>query len=229
MSVDRVFILVDVSGSVIKSGSFNFAIGATDELLSAIPENIHVVVVPFAEEFETIEQRKLVAPALQRLVSLTDRSPGKKTRLYDTLVAVTRAQKLTMNDAIVVISDFDDDISKADRDTAEKTLRSHGARPALIMLPNQIQEPSEVEAWFNDAQRFSKNTAGFYVSLPRAQLKGKAILPPIFYQQALAFYRLTLPAGSITKNHLTVTVLDSSGKKMRNLEVRTSDAFQDCR
>jgi hypothetical protein len=227
--VNRVFILVDVSGSVIKSGSIDYAVRATDELLSSIPEDIPVIVMPFAEEFETIEQRKLVAPILQKLASATNRPPGKSTYLYDTLVAVARAQKLTMSDAIIVISDFDDNRSRKDRETVENIFRSRGVRPTLILLPNQLHEPSEVEAWFNDAQYFAKNTAGFYISFPRAMSGAKPIVPEIFYEQALAFYRLTFPAGSLTKNHVKVTVLDSFGKKMPHLEVRASDAFQDCR
>jgi hypothetical protein len=226
--VNRVFILVDVSGSIIESRAIDYARRATDELLSTVPENIPVIVMPFAEEFETIEQRKLVAPILEKLASSTNRPPGKSTHLYDTLVAVAQAQQFTMSDAVIVISDFDDNTSRKDRETVEKIFRSRGVRPTLILLPNQLNEPSEVEAWFNDAQYFAKNTAGFYISFPRSMSGAKPIVPAIFYEQALGFYRLTFPAGSIPKKHVKVTVSDSLGKRMSKVEVRASDALQVC-
>jgi hypothetical protein len=148
--------------------------------------------------------------------------------LYDILVAVARAQKLSLNDAVIIISDLDDNSSKTDRITAENTFRRLGVRPAFILLPNPIPGTFEGQQLFRDVQYFANNTAGFYMSFPGPRPTAKAILPPIFYEQALAYYRLTFSSGSLEVNHVKVIVLDSSGKKMPHVEIRSSDAFQEC-
>ncbi len=229
VSVGRVFIFLDVSRSVtMSSNTSDHLERAVNELLSAIPENTPVTVVPFAEQSTTIRQRNLVLPFLQKLESSPEAPLGKRTRLYDVLVSVAETEKITLNDAVIVISDLDDNSSKTSRITAENKFKQLGSRPAFILLPSPIPGTVEVHNILNDVQYFANNTEGFYMYLSGLRPNATAILPPSFYGQALKYYLLRFPSESIRDHRVKLAVLDSSRKKMRHVEIRATEAFQEC-
>jgi hypothetical protein len=229
VSVGRVFIFLDVSRSVtMSSNSSDHLERITNELLTTIPEKTPVAVIPFAEQSTRIQQRSLVLPFLQKLRSSSGAPLGKRTRLYDVLVSVAETEKITLNDAVIVISDLDDRFSKTSRITAENKFKQLGSRPAVILLPSPVPATVEGQSILTDVQYFANNTAGFYMYLSGLKQNTTAILPPTFYAQALEYYRLTFPSGSLKDNRVKVAVLDSAMKKMPHVEIRSTNAFPEC-
>ncbi len=228
VSVRRVFILVDVSGSVTASiGDWDHLVRTTEEILSTIPQDTAVISVPFAQQSTKIEQRELVAPFLQKLGSSHDQPLGQRTSLYDVLMAVTLAEKISLQDAVIIISDLGDNSSKTSRIKAEDHFRRLGIRPVFILLGNP-RITMEGENALQAVQYFVNNTAGLYVSFPGPKPKAVRILPPSFYAQTLSYYQLTFQPDSIKARHLKLSLRNSSGEKIPGVEIRATDALSAC-
>lgn len=229
VTAQRAFILLDVSGSI-KSPSWNwdYLMRITAESLAQIPGDIPVSVVPFAEQATKIDQRNLVLPYLQKLYSRPDWPLGKRTRLYDYLLSVAEAEKISGKDALIVITDGGD-TGKADRMKVEREFRSRGVRPSIILLTTHFPKTPEEQGAPAEIGYLTDGTGGFFLLRSPQEESGRTtVLPAQFFAQALNHYRLVFGSSLSSNQRFRISVLDSTGRKEPKIEIRSADHFPDC-
>ena len=160
----RVIMILDGSGSMTKEPKIWQAyISVAQEVLDQLPLSTPMGFMLFTDQVELKGQLPTRHAAIRdQLEQLRSRNKAAATALYDTIQAAALQFNPTIpGDSIYVLSDGDDDASRATRATAEKLLIERGVR--LFTFSISVKEPHPPR------MRWVEATGGYSVLIPEGR------------------------------------------------------------
>jgi Mg-chelatase subunit ChlD len=232
-TIDRVFLFVDASGSM-RSGPRRWAIVVQTayELLSNITNRVPFTTEVFAERGRSFTKRDEAYSYLRYLgENITKTRPlGGRTELYDDIASAVDSEHIGIDDAVIIITDGGDNLSKTDESTLTRELADRAIHPAFLFLTPEPNPQTLVE---ENARiripQIAEELGGFVLYLPSTQpKKPEHILPLRFYAEALAYYRVTFVTSAPRNPQLKVVPLTKPTGKFRKFEVHAPDRLPSC-
>jgi hypothetical protein len=232
-STPRIVLVLDASGSMTSSKpKWENAKFAIRSMVTSTRGNAHLALVIFAiDVLETLDFNHSPDDILKRIQQLGDAGKlvpkGKQgTALLDSLLrALTLFGGQAAGDAVYVISDGEDDVSKAGSDKVEHALIAQGVRFYAFFLQDRFFDPKLAEQPEPMLTHLAEVTGGRVVGLqsePRREaISGLEAFLPSAYDRMTQFYRLELgPLKNTDKEQgWKLELVDSQRKRRKDLYV----------
>jgi hypothetical protein len=233
----RIVLVLDASGSMTSSKpKWENAKFAIRSMVTSTRGDAHLALVLFANDvLETLDFSHSPEDILQRIQQLGDAGKlvpkGKqRTALLDSLLyTLSLFRTQVAGDAIYVVSDGEDDASRAGSDKVEQALVGKSVRFYAFFLHERVLDPAIAEQPGPMLTSLAEGTGGKVVDLElnwdsvptgEAISQVEAFLPRI-YDQMMQFYGIGLgPLKSIEKEQgWKLEIVDGQGKKRKDVNV----------
>ena len=241
MLARRIVLLLDRSGSMsgnLSKNKWSIAGTAAQDLISLASSQVPIAVVAFSEKVNgTVgfdRGRALVNDELKRVLENTADLKGH-TALYDAILAgIEMLRPVQMGDAIYVITDGGDNVSKANGAMVRRALLENSVRLFTFLLGDPLtpEEASGADA----IRELTRDTDGFLFGAAASSLfiasqrtfrfDPRAVkdikLQTVGLENAVnGFYTLNIDGtpNESRSSHLSVEVVDDRGKPRKDLRL----------
>ncbi len=219
----RVVILLDKSGSINSEVKLKTEKLIAGELIRSLPETTQFALVAFGSRvLETLEfghSRAEILSAIDRLTS----SPGEgETALFDALLhSSDLLGPAQIGDSVVVLSDGQDNRSKASFATVQLAYWSKGIRMFLVEFIDNYFQTREEKSGEEDSAELSIGTGGMVRRIARPEA-GEILSATREIEDALSNYYLVqvgLPQSGREAISLQLELMDSSGRRRKDVRL----------
>jgi hypothetical protein len=223
-SAPRIMLLLKVSGSVSSFPQrWEIERQIAGSVLTSSHGNTNVALALFASEIvESLDFSNSPESVLRRIQQLNDIDKlvpkGKRrTALYDSLLqSLGLFGTPVVGDAVYVISDAGEGISRATTGEVERALLTKGVRVYVFMLHTGYVCPEEVAV--PTLANFAEATGGRFVAVQGAGPQLEAHLKGVC-AQTTQFYRLDLRTVGEKEQAWSLEVVDDKGKRRKDVIV----------
>lgn len=224
-NIRRVFLFVDASGSM-RSSKWAVVMQTAYELLTNISIKVPLTMEVFAEKSRSFANRDEAYTFLRFLGEngARVRPLGGRTELYDNIASVVDSEHIGIEDAVIIITDAGDNLSKMSDSKLTRELTDRAIHPAILLIqsesgPKTVEEQTGVTS----IEQMAEQLGGLVLYLPeRISQKPEQLLPLRLYAEALAYYRVSFETATPEKARLKVTILKKpeDGRKFEVLAPR---------
>lgn len=232
---DRIFLFIDASGSMTTSENRNWPLVkiTVRELLDRIPAYLPVITHVFAMDDRRLDRRVSVVPFLESYASDRKTKPalGGRTRLYDTLRAVTQSDETKIGDMVVLVTDGGDNQSKSSLEDTVREFNKIGTRVVVLYISEHSGVDSsnfEEQVGQEDLLQLAKSTGGLVYRVRKYEEHQPRLIPQEFFANVLTYYRLQFDSAKFADQKIRVALLGADRKALRNSEVRTASRAPSC-
>jgi hypothetical protein len=227
-NAERVVMVLDASGSM--SSKWQRIIEFAAEIVRESPSSTEFALVLFADnELRRVGFGKTGPEMITEIMSFKGVNPAGRTGLRDAIwEAVSMFQPNREGDAIVVVSDGDDNQSKISPRRLREAMWSRGIRVMFAQVVNHVVPPEEI--WLNDGDTtwLSKNSGGFLSRIENATTLPEVAQEIAFEIENYLAVRIKIPTPLEKQASLRLEAVDPSGRKRKNIELRFPEKLLPC-